>query len=161
MARAVDHGERTLPQGSSNLPAVAGTEGRRIVAAIEELSAELGSREGPSAQSRRWAAAGTRSPGDLDAGDEELIARLRAALATLAGAARAGEDGRKDSERAVIAALDGAELVMRGEILLGNGERISGLVPSFAFLATLPMTGKERALAISRRATELLEEAET
>jgi hypothetical protein len=140
---------------------VTGTEGQRIVAAIEELSAGLGSSEGLSAQSRRWAAAATGSPGHLDAGDEELIARLRTALARLAGAARAGEDGRKDSERAVIAALDGAELVMRGEILLGNGERISGLVPSFAFLATLPMTGKERALAISRRATELLGEAET
>jgi hypothetical protein len=128
------------------------------VAAIEELSAGLGSSEGLSAQSRRWAAAATGSPGHLDARDEELIARLRAALARLAGAARAGEDGRRDSERAVIAALDGAELVMRGEILLGNGERISDLVPSFAFLATLPMTGKQRALAISRQVEELLED---
>ena len=161
MARWVNYGERPLPQGSSSLPAVTGTDGRRIVAAIEELSAELGSSEGLSAQSRRWAEAGKRAPGRLDAANEELIVRLRAALARLAGAARAGEDGRKHSERAVVAALDGAELVMRGEILLGNGERISDLVPSFAFLATLPMTGKERALAISRRATELLEEAET
>jgi hypothetical protein len=140
---------------------VTGTGGQRIVAAIEELSAELGSSEELSAQSRRWAETGRRAPGQLDAGDEELIVRLRAALARLAAAARAGEDGVKGSERAVTTALDGAELVMRGEILLGNGDRISDLVPSFAFLATLPMTGKQRALTISRRATELLEEAET
>jgi hypothetical protein len=112
-------------------------------------------------QTRRWAAAGEMPRGQLDAKDEELIAGLRGALARLAAAARTGEDGGGASEGAVIAALDGAELVMRGEIMLGNGECISDLVPSFAFLATLPITGKERALAISRRATKLLEEAET
>ncbi len=129
------------------------------MAAIEELSAELGSGKGLSAQSLRWAEAGGRGPGQLDPGDEELIVRLRAALARLADTARAGEDGRKHSESAVIAALDGAELVMRGEILLGNGARLSVMVPSFAFLATLPVTGKERALELSRRVEELLEDA--
>ena len=58
----------------------------------------------------------------------------------------------------MIAALDGAELVMRGEILLGNGARLWVMVPSFAFLATLPVTGKERALALSRRVEELMKE---
>jgi hypothetical protein len=140
---------------------VTGTDWQRIVGAIEELSRELGHGDGHSVQTRRWAAAGEMPRGQLDAKDEELIAGLRGALARLAAAARTGEDGGGASEGAVIAALDGAELVMRGEIMLGNGECISDLVPSFAFLATLPITGKERALAISRRATKLLEEAET
>jgi hypothetical protein len=127
------------------------------IEAIEELSGELGNAIGLSEQSRRWALAGETARGYLEAGDEEMVARMRAALADLAGAARSAADPHADPDRAVIAALDGAELVMRGEILLGNGIRLSGLVPSFAFLATLPVTGKERALALSRRVEVLLD----
>jgi hypothetical protein len=50
---------------------------------------------------------------------------------------------------------------MRAEILLGNGNRITSLVPNFAFLATLPVIGRDRALALSRRAEELLESEAT
>jgi hypothetical protein len=140
---------------------VTGVDGRRIVVAIEaieELSGELGNAIGLSELSRRWALAGETARGYLDTEDEEMVARMRAALAGLAVAARSAADPHADSDRAVIAALDGAELVMRGEILLGNGVRLSGLVPSFAFLATLPVTGKERALALSRRVEALLED---
>jgi hypothetical protein len=135
---------------------VSGTEWGQIVEAIEELCRELGLGEELSDQSRRWAEAGKPAQGHLDAGDEELIARLRRALARLAIGVRSGEDGTGDSESAVLAALDGAELVVRGEILLGNGARLSVLAPSFAFLTTLPVTGKKRALALSRRVDELL-----
>jgi len=138
---------------------VAGAEGQRIVAAIEELSIELGYGDELSERSQRWAGRGKTTQGPLDSADEELIARLRGALASLASAARDSEDGGRNSEAAVIAALDGAELVMRGEILLGNGARLSALVPSFAFLATLPVVGKERSLTLSRRVAELLEDA--
>lgn len=138
---------------------MSGAEGQRIVAAIEELSIELGYSDELSERSRRWAGHGKATRGHLDSADEELIARLRGALASLASAARDSEDGGRHSEAAVIAALDGAELVMRGEILLGNGARLSALVPSFAFLATLPILGKERSLTLSRRVAELLEDA--
>jgi hypothetical protein len=53
-------------------------------------------------------------------------------------------------------ALDGAELVMRGELIRGNGTRLGALVPSFVFLVTLPMVEQDEALALSQRAGELL-----
>lgn len=137
---------------------MAGVDGEQIVAALEELCGELGDGGELSAQSRRWAEAAETGPGPLSGEGEELVVRLRGALARLAGAAQLGDgDGRPGN--AVIAALDGAELVTRGEILLGNGARLSVLAPSFAFLATLPVTGKERALVLSRRVEELLEDA--
>lgn len=138
---------------------MSGAEWQRIVAAIEELSIELGYSDEPAERSRRWAGGSKTNRGHLDSADEELIARLRGALASLASAAQDSGDGGRNSEAAVIAALDGAELVMRGEILLGNGARLSALVPSFAFLATLPVVGKERSLTLSRRVAELLEDA--
>jgi hypothetical protein len=127
------------------------------VAAIEKLYTELGYSDELSEQSRRWAADGVTALGRLDAEDEELIVGLRCALARLASAAELGEGDGGMPEMAVIAALDGVELVMRGEILLGNDARLPLLMPSFAFLTTLPVAGKVRALALSRRVEELLE----
>jgi hypothetical protein len=129
-----------------------------MVVAIEELYTELGYSEELAEQSRRWAGEGRGTliqGGDWE--DEELIAGLRGALARLASAAQRGEGADGAPDGAVLAALDGAELVMRGEILLGNGGRLAALVPSFAFLATLPVIGRERALDLSRRAEKLLE----
>jgi hypothetical protein len=138
---------------------VTGVDGGEIVAVLEELCGELGDGGELSEQGRRWADAAETGPGPLNREGEELVVRLRGALARLASAAQRGDGGDGRQENAVIAALDGAELVTRGEILLGNGAGLSGLAPSFAFLATLPVTGKERALELSRRVEELLEDA--
>jgi hypothetical protein len=60
-------------------------------------------------------------------------------------------------ENAVGAALDGAELVIRGELVRGNADRLADLMPSFVFLVTLPIVDQDEALALSRRAAELVE----
>lgn len=50
----------------------------------------------------------------------------------------------------------GAAQVMRGEMLLGNADRLPRLLPSFAFLVALSIAGKEKALEVSERAEQLM-----
>jgi hypothetical protein len=99
-----------------------------------------------------------RDPDVLPLEDGELvrtIAELRHELAHLAVATGARKDS--EEERAVQAALDGAEFLMRSEVLVGRPERIKGHLPSLALLVTLPVAGLDMAKEISRRAGALLE----
>jgi hypothetical protein len=88
--------------------------------------------------------------------EESLVARLRRGLAKVAAAVSAKEpdDGPK---AAVRAALDGAEMVMRGELASGNAEQLPSLMPSFVFMVTLPAVDQDGALDLSRRTAELIE----
>ena len=54
-------------------------------------------------------------------------------------------------------ALDGAEFVVRGDILLGQSARLSQRLPSFVFLVLLPLLGKPEALRAADRAARLLD----
>jgi hypothetical protein len=139
---------------------LAGYEREALVGVADRLSRELGYREDeepPAAQSRltaeRWAAAGL-----LDSEDEALVARLRRGLAKVAAAIDGG-GAEGASENAVTAALDGAELVIRGELLSGNAAQLAALLPGFVFLVALTMVNQDRALELSRRTGELLEGA--
>ncbi len=58
---------------------------------------------------------------------------------------------------AVQGALGGADLVMRSEILAGRGKQLPKLLPSFAFLTTLPFLEYGEALRRSEQVRELLE----
>jgi hypothetical protein len=90
----------------------------------------------------------------LSAEQESLVITLRAALATLATTLN-GE--REDpSGEAAAAALDGAEIVMRGESITGRVGRLPRLMPSLVFLVALPVVGQDRALALSLRTSELI-----
>jgi hypothetical protein len=55
------------------------------------------------------------------------------------------------------AALDGAESVIRGELLFGNADRLPALMPGFVFLVVLPVVDQDRALELSRRTEELIQ----
>lgn len=89
--------------------------------------------------------------------DESLVATVRRALAKVAVAAGAA---RPEADRsAVSAALDGAELVMRGELARGNATQLRALMPSFVFLVTLPVVEQDEALELSRRTSELIDGA--
>jgi hypothetical protein len=136
---------------------VAGADGQRIMRVIDELNRELGSREELSElESRGERSVGEPVLGRLDEEGEDLVAGVRDGLARLAATAGGAAGEEDEGAAAVGAALSGVELVMRGEILLGNGERLEAMVPSFAFLATLPTVGKEQAVALAQRAEELL-----
>jgi hypothetical protein len=136
----------------------AGREGEHLLAVVRELYRELGydeASEGPkkawlqSSQAELWERRET--PGD------ELADLLREALAKLACAADG--EGTERKERAVSAALDGAELVMRCEIAAGRPAAIADHLPGFVYMVTLPGLGRKGALAVSRRAAELVEDA--
>jgi hypothetical protein len=111
--------------------------------------AEPGPREEPGRESRRR----TRA---LDSEDEHLVSRLRGALAALA--AEVGSEAVMEyPSKAVATALDCAELVMRGELLQGNGAQIPSLLPSFVFLVTLPVSGQDGALELARQTKPIVD----
>lgn len=90
--------------------------------------------------------------GAIDPEDEQLVAQVRRRLAALAQALGAG----RPPGTAVEAALDGSEMAMWGEIASGNRDRLPSLMPSFVLLVALPIVGHDEALALSRRASELV-----
>jgi hypothetical protein len=96
--------------------------------------------------------------GSLSPEDESLVAAIRRDLAKVAAAAGA-ERRRSAPQGEVDAALDHAELVMRGELAGGNAEQLPALMPSFVFLVTLPIVKQDEALDLSRRTSELIERA--
>lgn len=134
----------------------AGNYGGVLLRVADELCAELGDPpcdEIPGARSslgEEGAMAGI-----LNSEDELAVTSVRGGLARIA-AALASDVSAPDTP-AVRAALDGAELVMRGELVNGNGSWLPRLMPSFVFLVALPIAGQDRALELSRRATELIE----
>ena len=74
--------------------------------------------------------------------DEQLVTELRAGLAGLAGL----RPGEPVEPPALQWALDGAEFVVRNDILLGQSARLPHRLPSFVFLVLLPLLGKPEAL---------------
>jgi hypothetical protein len=125
----------------------------------DQLSLELGYVDGeelPGGEARLGGEVGGRWR--LDSRDEHLIGGLRQRLAKLA-AALGTSNAEATSRRDVGFALDGAELVMRGEIVKGNAAKLPALMPDFVFLVALPVIGQDKALLLSVRARELVEGA--
>lgn len=138
-----------------------GSQQEALLAVVDKLCAELGYADGQGEP------LGARSPlsgingsmsGALSPEDESLVAEMRRSLAKLAAAAGAGRPDR-GPKRAVYAALDGAELVMRGELVSGNAAQLPRLMSSFVFLVALPIVEQDEALELSRRTSELIEGA--
>jgi len=137
----------------------AGGEPELLLEAMDRLCAELGGTEGTYELLGAGSAlsGGERRSELLSPDEEDLVASMRQGLARIAAAAGAGR--RHDARRAVSAALDGAELVIRGTLTSGKVAELAPLTPSFVFLVTLPVLGQDEALEISRRTSELIEAA--
>lgn len=122
----------------------------RLLVTLDRLCAGM-----PSAPARLCSPALAPEPTSpvFSAEDEQLVVRLRAGLARLG--ARTGTPTRRNES--LRRALDAAEYVTRGEILMGREERLPQLLPGFAFLAVLPTSGRAEALHASRQASRLLE----
>jgi hypothetical protein len=135
----------------------AGTQGEALRRVADRLCAEFTDPEAaelPGLSSALGAEGGmTRMP---DPDDEALVARLRQVLAAIASTLSAGAEN--PPVRAIETALDGAEFVIRGELVDGNIERVLRLMPSFVFLVALSVTDQDRALELSRRTAELIAE---
>jgi hypothetical protein len=96
-----------------------------------------------------------RFMGGLTNEDERLVLSVRSSLEKVTAAVSAGR-GPRSPDRAVAAALDGIELVVRGELACGRGTRLPTLMPSFVFLVTLPIVEQDEALELSRRTSALI-----
>jgi hypothetical protein len=138
----------------------AGNDGLALMRAMDRLCAELrgprgaGEDDGSTPLSdRRW----DLSP-VLGADDEALVATIMAGLEGVAIAAGAGS-AEGPARRAVIAALAGTELAIRGELVMGRADRLPALMPSFVFLVTLPVVDQDRALELWRRVAQLVDES--
>jgi hypothetical protein len=139
---------------------LAGNEREALLAVADQLSIELGYPEGDEPPGARSPLGGDAGPmaGILNSEDEMLVAGVRSGLAKVA-AALGSESLEGVSRSAVIAALGGAEMVMRGELVTGNDARLPTLMPSFVFLVALPVVDQDRALELSRRTERLIEGA--
>lgn len=131
-----------------------------LLRVADQLSTELGYEEGAEIPGADSPLGGEEGPlvGMLNTDDELLVARVRLGLAKVA-AALGDESSDGAPASAIGAALDGAEMVIRGELLRGNAARLPELMPSFVFLVTLPVVDQDRALELSKRAALLIEGA--
>lgn len=89
--------------------------------------------------------------------ERELAGQVREALAQLAAAAWATSYRDPDGweQRALQAALDGAELVWASELAAEREERLARCLPGFVFVSLLPALDHHGALQASQRASEL------
>jgi hypothetical protein len=94
--------------------------------------------------------------GILDSDEELLVAALRGSLVRIA-AGVSSRDSAEPPSGEVSAAIDGVELVIRGELVLGNSRRLPALLPGFVFLVTLPIIGQDEALDLSRRVANIID----
>jgi hypothetical protein len=138
---------------------LAGNERKALLRIANQLSAELGYSEGgkiPGADAglgREGAMAGI-----LNSEDELFVAEMREGLAKVAAAALDGGESADADGNAVGAPLDGPEMVMRGEIAMGNAGRLPMLLPGFVFLVALSVVDQDRALELSKRCALLVEQ---
>lgn len=139
---------------------LAGDERKALLRVAEQLSIELGYTEDKAIPGALAPLGGEDGAmvGILNSDDELLVASVRRGLAKVAAALGAG-DSEVASESAIAAALDGAEMVMRGELVSGNAAQLPALMPSFVFLVTLPVVEQDRALELSKRTARLVEGA--
>jgi hypothetical protein len=96
--------------------------------------------------------------GNLSPEDQEFVRAMRQALVDFAAGAGAGAL-IEERQRAVRTALDGAELVIVGQLTMGRGQELHALLPSLVFLIALPIVRQDAALKLSRRAQQLAEQS--
>jgi hypothetical protein len=136
-------------------------ERKALIRIADQLSVELGyvgDREIPGEDSDLGGEESAMA-GILNSGDELLVTEIRRGLAKVAAAALDGAEPVDTTESAVDAVLDGAEMVMRGEMVMGNAGQLPALMPGFVFLVTLPVVDQDRALELSKRCARLIEAA--
>jgi hypothetical protein len=152
--------QRRLYPGAGTPPEeVARNQSEALPAVADQLSVELGYAEGGELPAAHSTLGGEGAmAGILNSEDELLVAQVRHGLAKVA-AALGGGDSDNSSRSAVGAALDGAEMVMRGELVRGKAGRLPALMPSFVFLVALTVVDQDRALELSKRTSALLEGA--
>ena len=125
---------------------------------MDRLCAELNAAGSDPIAATEPAADG-RAPwsGALGTDDDLFVIRLRGDLARIAGAL--GQVAPDFSHPLIVQmVLDGAEMMIRGEILKASGNACRRCCWILLFLVALPIVDQDRALALSQRASELIAE---
>lgn len=138
---------------------MAGDLGETLLESLRQICTERGyhrSDERPTSAKPTFGGRANHPGAGLSAQDEAFVAAMRQALAELAGAIGV-ESLDRERQRAVQAALDGAELVTRGQLAMESPEQLRILLPSFVFLVSLPIVEQDEALALSRRVGALVD----
>lgn len=134
-----------------------GRDSEAVLRAVDRLRASLpcASPQATVAASASLAA-GAPAAGALGVDEERFLAGLRAGLAGIAMSF--SEEAAGPELDAVRFALDSAEMVIRGTLISKHETELPRLMPSLVFLTALPVIEHDRALALSRRATQLIGE---
>lgn len=88
--------------------------------------------------------------------DHDLLVALRVAFARIAHA-HSPQGQSAEVDRSVRAALDGAQLTVRSEILAGQGDRVRELIPGLLYLTVMPAGGRALARHVAAQAAHQLD----
>jgi AcrR family transcriptional regulator len=86
----------------------------------------------------------------------EAAEAARLLLATMIDRLRESSEEDLAPPLAARAALGGADMLVRAEILAGRAEQLPRVLPDLVYGATVPFLGQEEAMAMARRARALL-----
>jgi hypothetical protein len=135
----------------------AGSYGEAVLRAVDRLRAGLPCAEPEAAVAAAASLAEGRLTTDgLGVAEERLVSGLRAGLAEIAMTFSVETVGPELD--AVRFALDSAEMVIRGTLISDQEAELPRLMPSLVFLTALPVIEHDRAIELSRRASQLIGE---
>jgi hypothetical protein len=138
-------------------PVATGSERETLRAVVDHLSIGLGYPDVAEELFGTSSLLGTGTFGTLSNEDERLVVAIRNGLTRLASAIGAAKAPGGPKRRAVEVALDGAELVVRGELVQGNQSQLGALIPSLVFMVTVPIIEQDEAIELSRRTSALIQ----
>ncbi len=128
----------------------------RLLARVETVYADHG---GAGSGSPVHLIARDCTPG-LVAADEELLVAVLETLRRIAAAAERASTLPAPPATALRAALGGAELVMRAELIAGRRDAVPEMLPAFTYIATVPFLDRAEALRRSARVRGIVEDEE-
>jgi len=123
-----------------------------MLAVLGRLRSEMGGRAQTPGADSGLAEPCTPASWRLGREEDQFVIDLRQALLALV-ASRLDQAG--PAPAGLRDALDGAEYVARSDIYSGEGGRLAERLPSFVFLALLPVLGRAEAVAAATRARQL------
>jgi hypothetical protein len=123
------------------------------------LGKELGSDRGAPLACKLEAPARGAYRGMLSRADERLVDDLTAALGAIGIAYRSSHpEARLPDKLTIQATLGGVEILLRSAIVAGEEDRIAASVPTLVYFVIFPLAGHQKALGLSQRMDELLQE---
>jgi hypothetical protein len=131
---------------------------RRLLAAVVEIYARAGGGEdGPPTDGIEVPPA--IGPGlGLNEAQEEAVKDVVAALTRILALVRSRNPDPELPGNILVAALGGAEMVMRSEIIVGREDWLPRLLPSFTYLTTLPILDRDEALGLAAETEKVVDE---